>query len=177
MKLYVTRHGPAEDEAPSGIDGDRALSDAGRTRVRGVAKALVDFDESPLLLISSPLVRAVQTAEIIAILTKLDERGGAVTIRRELSPGGDWAKLVRELASSAPRRAMLVGHEPDLSELVIWLLASFERPFEKAMVVGLQLRSHDAGGRRVPSPPRARLRFVLDPRALRLDPDAREAAQ
>ena len=88
MKLYVTRHGPAEDDAPSGLDGDRVLSEAGRKRVRSVAKTLVDLDEAPLRIISSPLVRAVQTAEIIAIVTKLDERGGVVEIRREPLPRG-----------------------------------------------------------------------------------------
>lgn len=166
MKLYVTRHGPAEDDAPSGIDGDRALSEAGRKRVRAVAKALVDLDEAPLLLIASPLVRAVQTAEIIAIVTKIDDREGALTVRRELSPGGDGAKLVRELASSSLKRVMLVGHEPDLSELTASLCPSFNRPFDKSMVVGLQLQS---------SGPRGRLRFVLDPKTLQLDPDARGA--
>jgi phosphohistidine phosphatase len=172
VKLYVMRHGPAEDAAPSGLDGDRALSDAGRKRVRSVAKALSDLDEAPLHLVSSPLVRAVQTAEIIGIVTKVDERGGTVEIRRELSPGGDWRAFVRELASDGRKRVMIVGHEPDLSDLVASLVGVFDRGFDKAMVVGVQLRPGDPKESGT-SVPRARLRFVFDPKTSRLDPDAR----
>ena len=165
------RHGPAEDDAPSGLDGNRALTDAGRKRVRGVAKTLLDLDEAPQLVISSPLVRAVQTAEIVAIIAKMEEHSGTVEIRRELSPGGDGAALARALAAEGRRRVLLVGHEPDLSNLVASLLGAFDRSFDKAMVVGLSLRPKDAGS----STARARLRFVLDPKSLRLNPDARGA--
>jgi len=175
LKLYVTRHGPAEDDAPSGLDGDRALSEPWRKRVRSVAKTLVDLDEAPLRILSSPLVRAVQTAEIIAIVTKLDERGGVVEIRRALSPEGDGVGLVRALASNGQKRVMLVGHEPDLSQLVSTLLGTFGKGFDKAMVVGLSLGGTDEAPSAQSTLPRTRLRFVLDPKALRLDPDAREA--
>jgi phosphohistidine phosphatase len=67
MKLYVVRHGPAEDAATSGADSDRALTAAGRERVRAVARALIEIDEVPRLVVSSPLVRAVQTGEIVAL--------------------------------------------------------------------------------------------------------------
>ncbi len=167
MKLYVLRHGPAEDQARSGVDGDRALSASGRERVRAVAKVLTEEDEAPAEIMTSPLVRAVQTAEIVAIATKLGDRGGTVSVQRELSPGGDAVALARRLASEGQKRVMLVGHEPDLSHLAEALLGgSFEHPFEKGMVVGLHLSSDS---------PRARLRFVLDSKMLRLDPDARDA--
>jgi phosphohistidine phosphatase len=164
MKLYVMRHGPAEDQSASGADADRALTPSGRERVRAVAKVLVGASEEPLHVTTSPLVRAVQTAEIVALVTKLNDREGTLDVRRELQPGGDAAPLARSLAAAGQRRVMFVGHEPDLSELVVTLLGSFERAFEKAMVVGLHLPS-DGG--------RARLRFVVDPKGLHLDPDAR----
>jgi phosphohistidine phosphatase len=78
MKLYVMRHGPAEDHADSGMDGDRALTANGRDRVRAVAALLVDLNEEPLSIITSPLVRAVQTAEVVASVTVLGDRGGTV---------------------------------------------------------------------------------------------------
>jgi phosphohistidine phosphatase len=164
MKLFVMRHGNAEDQADSGMDGDRALTPAGRERVRGVAKALVDVGEEPLTIVTSPLVRAVQTAEVVALVTKLGERGGTVSARREVAPGGGSEPLVRQFAAHGAKRVMFVDHEPDLSGLVSELLGSFDRPFDKAMVVGLHLAAE--GGR-------ARLRFVLEPKTLRLDPDAR----
>lgn len=164
MKLYVMRHGPAEDHADSGVDGDRALSPPGRERVRAVAKMLAETGEEPLLVITSPLVRAVQTAEIVALATKLGEREGTVEVRRQMAPGGDAATLAHQLVAEGKKRVMLVGHEPDLSGLVATLLGSFGPAFDKAMIVGLHLTS-DTG--------RGRLRFILDPKRLELDPDAR----
>jgi phosphohistidine phosphatase len=163
MKLYLMRHGPAEDRADSGIDADRALSMAGRERVRNVARLLVEAQEQPLYVIASPLVRAVQTAEIVAIETNLGERRGTVDIRHELAPGGDLTRLARAVAHDGKRRVMFVGHEPDMSAAAAQLLGEFSRAFEKAMVVGARLAD---GGR-------TGLRFVIDPKALRFDPDLR----
>lgn len=154
------RHGPAEDHADSGVDADRALTASGRDRVRAVAKLLLDEGEAPAGIISSPLVRAVQTAEIVALATKLSERGGSVEVRREVAPGGDAVALAKRLASERRKRTMFVGHEPDVSEWVSALVGSFGRGFDKAMVVGLLVPP--GGGR-------ARLRFVLDPKSLKLD--------
>ena len=157
MKLYLMRHGPAEDEADSGVDADRALTASGRERVRDVAKALLDAKECAREMLTSPLVRAVQTAEIVAIVAGV----ARLRIAREVAPGGDGARLARFLASSGRKRAMLVGHEPDLSDLLGALLGkSFHRPFDKAMVIGLHL-SRTTGF--------ANVRFVLEPRTLRLE--------
>jgi phosphohistidine phosphatase len=160
MKLYVMRHGPAEDSAESGSDGDRALTATGHQRVREVANALLDAKEEPMSVFTSPLVRAVQTAEIVAVVTNLADRHGALAVRRDLAPGGAGAHLARRLVSEGRRRAMLVGHEPDLSGLVSILLgAPFATPFDKAMVVGLRLSSDRNHGR---------LRFVLRPNPIHL---------
>ena len=93
MKLYVMRHGPAEDFAPSGRDGDRALTTSGRERVRAVAKLLATEGEAPRMIVSSPLVRAMQTAEIVAAELGIDN----VETGHELAPGGDAAVLARAL--------------------------------------------------------------------------------
>src|SRR5579871_1808490 len=125
MRLYVMRHGPAEETAPSGVDADRALTPVGRDRVRSVAKELAVAGEEPLHIVTSPLVRAVQTAEIVAITTKLGDRGGSVEVHREVAPGGDSVKLAYRLAVEGAERVMLVGHEPDLSALLATLLGDF----------------------------------------------------
>jgi phosphohistidine phosphatase len=158
MKLYVMRHGPAEDHAPSGRDADRALTPSGRDRVRAVAKALLSEGEEPHVILTSPLVRSLQTAEIVAAATKLAERGGIVETRREIAPGSDAYDLVLEIAQHKRKRAMIVGHEPDLSALVARLVG--EGPPQgmlKAMVVGVSLE-HGVD--------KAKLRFVLDPKSL-----------
>ena len=147
------RHGPAEDVAPSGQDFDRALTVPGRERVRRVADELVRRGEAPRRILASPLVRALQTAEIVAQACKAPE---PVTVRREISPGGELELLVEELRRHGASRVMLVGHEPDMSSLVQALLpAGFGQPFEKAMVVGLRCRDR-----------RFERRFVLEPRGL-----------
>lgn len=151
------RHGPAEDTAVSKADAHRALTAAGRERVRSVAKLLAENDEEPAEIVTSPLVRAVQTAEIAAIVTGLGARGGTVTVLSDLAPGGDAVALARRMASEGHKRVMLVGHEPDLSNMVAALLGKFDRPFEKGAVVGLHVPSGSAA---------ARLRFVLDPKSL-----------
>jgi phosphohistidine phosphatase len=158
MKLYIMRHGPAEDEASSGRDEDRALTASGRDRVRIVAQALLQENEAPHALFTSPLVRALQTAEIVAAVTKLAARGERVETRREIAPGGDAHAFVDELLKNKRKRAMLVGHEPDLTSLVEVLLG---RPLpwgmQKAMVVGLTMEEGTTP---------ATLRFVLDPKTL-----------
>lgn len=159
MKFYVMRHGPAEAAAHSGLDADRALTASGRDRVARVAKALLDAHEEPLHVFTSPLVRAVQTAEIVSIVTQLSSRDGMVSCRHELAPNGKGAQLARSLSSQGKRQVMVVGHEPDLSELLSTILGmSFDRPFEKGMVVGIHVPPNDGPGR---------LRFVLEPKGLR----------
>jgi phosphohistidine phosphatase len=155
MKLYVMRHGIAEDAAASFHDFDRALTMKGRKRTREVARALHHAGESPHLIISSPLVRAVQTAELVASVIEPDE---APIVRQELAPGGDLLTLVGELLASQAKPVMFVGHEPDLSSLLDQLLGGWERAMQKAMVVGLKLDNA-----------RHRARFVLDPKSLHLE--------
>jgi phosphohistidine phosphatase len=159
------RHGPAEEAAPSGIDADRALTSAGRNRVHDVARELTAAGEEPLHIVTSPLVRAVQTAEIVAIVTKLGDRRGSVEVRRDVAPGGDSVKLAYRLAAEGAKRVMLVGHEPDLSALLATLLGDFSHPFEKAMVVAIHP---------VAAGTRSKLRFVLDPKLLKLQTEPRK---
>lgn len=173
MKLYVMRHGPAEDHAHTGRDFDRALTPSGRDRVRSVAKALLGEGEAPLHIVSSPLVRALQTAEIVAAVIDLDRYArnareqdkGVVEVRREMAPGGDQVALVSQLAREGRRRLMAVGHEPDLSMLLSALVG---RPppqgMLKAMVVGVKLRPTDEGAEGAGFT--AQPWFVLDPKSL-----------
>jgi len=149
------RHGPAEDYASTGRDFDRALTTPGRERVRAVALRLREMDEVPKGIVSSPLVRAQQTAEIVA----KELRTPAVEIEKAFAPGGDGVAFVRGAAADGRKRLMIVGHEPDLSELVTRLLGEpFGFDMLKAMVVGLRV---------VPGE-KTEMRFVLDPKTLEI---------
>lgn len=156
------RHGPAEDQAADGLDTSRALTLPGRDRVRAVARHLSSIDESPRLIVTSPLVRALQTAEIVATTIGVPS---PVEANRTLAPRGHAHEFVRECAAQHRKRMMVVGHEPDLSMLVGHLLGEpLPYGFMKAMVVGI--RVPDEGGP-------CTLRFVLDPKTLLLLTDLR----
>jgi phosphohistidine phosphatase len=165
MKLYFMRHGPAEDRAPSGLDEDRALTPSGRERVRGVARTLIELDEAPLSIVSSPLVRALQTAEIVAAVTKVPMKDKGLDVHADLAPGRQKLEFVKRLLNANRPGVMVVGHEPDLSLLAGLLMGEpVPVPVEKAMVLGL-----------LASPSGAALRFVLDPAAYALSIDLRTA--
>lgn len=154
MKLYVMRHGPAEDQAATGRDFDRVLSPSGRERVRLVARELYHHGEVPKRVIASPLVRAVETAEIVTATLGIT---GAIEEHEELVPGGEGERVVRELlAEDTEGGVLLVSHEPTTSYLAARLLPGWVRPFDTAMVLGLELRPGSS----------AKRRFLLEPKTL-----------
>lgn len=159
MKIAIMRHGPAEDDAASGRDFDRALTAKGRDRVRDVAKALVAAGEAPREIVTSPLVRARETAA--SVLEVIGER--PVEIARGMEPGRDALGLVTTLFHEGRDEVLLVGHEPDLSDLVS-VLCGFSPPqgMLKGMVVSVELTPDTSEGRGFASS----ARFVLDPKTL-----------
>ena len=161
MKIYIMRHGPAEDQAPTGRDYDRRLTSSGRARTELAAHELGRW-ERPKRVISSPLVRTVETAEVVvsALGLTLD-----VERREELAPGGDARGLLSELAVEGAKRVIVIGHEPDVSTLAARLLPSWPRSFDKAMIVGLKI-DRDALADRTKDAPAAKLRFVIDAKRL-----------
>jgi phosphohistidine phosphatase len=111
MNLYFLRHGIAAERPPDGSDSpERPLTDEGIARMqlaaRGMRRLGVDVDT----LLTSPLLRARQTASIVA--ERLDVTPEVTEL---LAPGAPWRALLNELEQRGARRVMLVGHEPDLS--------------------------------------------------------------
>jgi phosphohistidine phosphatase len=153
VKIYIMRHGPAEETSITGRDEGRVLTTSGRDRVRDVARALVSEGEAPRVILTSPLARAKETAEIVAEVCQLDANVDVETTR-DIAPGGDGVALVSRLIAEKRKRVMLVGHEPDLSGLV-FNLTGRGLEMRKAMVVGVSAREDGT-----------RLRFVLDPKSL-----------
>jgi phosphohistidine phosphatase len=113
VKVFIIRHGHAVDESPQLDDGQRYLSKKGRKGVRAVGRALreagVEFDA----ILTSPLVRAVQTAELLAESLDFLE---VIEVLPSLQPGVPPRVAAAELASRGVRVAV-VGHEPGLSFL------------------------------------------------------------
>lgn len=111
--LYFLRHGRADRSAWSGDDRLRPLTEDGRRRLRLQAQAYARMKLGIERIVSSPLTRARETAEIVAA-----QLGLPVILEPGLAIGCDWEGLVRVLKAHPGRCRLLVGHEPDFSSLI-----------------------------------------------------------
>ena len=113
MQLYFLRHGEADWPGWTKPDDERPLTDFGKKEVRQVAKFLDLLKVKPDLIVTSPLPRASQTAEITAerLKTKLRED-------EALEPGFGISELQTVLKRHRSRVLMLVGHEPDFTTVI-----------------------------------------------------------
>ena len=137
MELLVIRHAKAEDGNPGG-DGERELVAKGREQSARLVRFLKRLDRRPDVVLTSPLVRARQTAET---LCEAADMPGPV-VQGWLASGMDPETAIRELvAFSDFERVAIVGHEPDLSSLIEWLLGCTGSSVEvkKACLTGLQV--------------------------------------
>lgn len=120
MRLYVMRHGNAVDtEDWDGEEFERPLTDEGRAELLDVAQGLRWLDLKVDGVVTSPLTRARETAEPVA-----KALGVPLHVDSALAPGLDLSVLSPLLFSARELQGILiVGHEPDLSELVGQLIA------------------------------------------------------
>ena len=163
MTLYILRHGPAENEPPpGGDDGARRLTARGREKVREAASGIRTLQLKFDAILTSPLPRAAETAELVAAAYS----GSPVPeVFPALSTGMSPADTVAALKPYERHdHLMIVGHEPGLSGLASLLLTgsanSVSFDLKKAGMIALEL--HDGierGG--------AHLLWVLTPRHLR----------
>lgn len=118
MHLYILRHANADTEAA--MDDARELSEKGREQAKTVAKFCAHHGIRPDVIFASPLIRAQQTAKPVA-----KELGMEITTARWLACGATPGGILAQLAA-LPRTAavMLVGHQPDLGELIGHLLGA-----------------------------------------------------
>jgi phosphohistidine phosphatase len=130
MQLYFVRHGIAEDFAEGKTDAQRALTREGIARTKMTAHALHQAGVKPRRLYSSPLLRAQETAQIIA-----EEIGVKVVVRKALAPGFDVEAVTNLIAGLKPEdRVMFVGHEPDLSSVISRIIGGGEIIMKKGSV-------------------------------------------
>ncbi len=111
MKVYFLRHGEADWPGWDRPDDERPLTKKGRKEMKRVAEFLADHEIAPSVILSSPLPRAYETAEIAA-----DELDMQVAEEKSLAPGFDPDKLASLLRQYTGQDIMLVGHEPSFSE-------------------------------------------------------------
>ncbi len=113
MDLYLFRHGDAEPAPPGGRDEERELTEKGREETRAMALSVHSAGLVADSLLTSPLVRARQTGELL-------QRVFGVPARPEerLRPGCRLGAIQQVLADLSDERVIIVGHEPDMSAIV-----------------------------------------------------------
>ena len=126
MDIYIIRHADASPLGANGIqcDEDRPLSERGWKEAALLGKGLKKRGISLDLIVTSPLVRAAQTAEKLRTIYEMSEQ--QIETRDELAPGGRPKKLARYLNGLSANTVALVGHQPDLSIYAGWLIGEKE---------------------------------------------------
>lgn len=162
MILYFLRHAAAEDPAPGGEDRDRRLSQDGESQLRAAAAVWRRLNLRPDVVLTSPLPRAVRTAELL-----VEALGLAATpiADARLAPGAGWSDFARALARHpADRRVLFVGHEPDLSAVIELLTGASSVRMRKAGLACVEFYGvPEAGG--------GEIAWLLDPDLYRADGD------
>lgn len=121
MRLYLLRHGIAEDQRPGSSDAARALTKEGEQKVRRVVERAQQAKIDPGVILTSPLRRAVETAAAASAI--LGNRAKTITTEA-LAPSSSPERVWREIRGSPEEELMLVGHEPLFSALAAFLLGS-----------------------------------------------------
>jgi len=162
MELYVVRHGIAIDreDPKSPPEAERYLTEEGIEKTKRVAKAISALHVSVDLLISSPYLRAVQTAEIFA--AALDYPKPKIRQTEALLPEAEASLFFRELAKDKQSAAVFCfGHAPHVDRLVAAALGS-KHPVTSLKKAGLALLEL----KRI-SPPSGQLVWLATPKLLR----------
>ena len=157
MELVLVRHGVAEDAGPGTgwRDEPRRLTPEGRTRMAAAARGMASIGLRPDVVLTSPLVRCRETAEIVVAAV-----GGELHEDPRLRPGLEAGRLLEVLLEHPDAARVLVcGHQPDMSEVAADLTGGSRVPFRKG---GTAVIDVDTG-----RPGAALLVAVLPPRVLR----------
>jgi phosphohistidine phosphatase len=164
MKLLLIRHGVAEDREEFAATGEpdekRPLTDGGRKKMKRAARGLGGVVDRVDLIATSPLTRAVQTADVLAKEYSSAARTtvGALEPEQSYESFLEWLQRLDDVETVAA-----VGHEPHLSGLASWLLTSEEKPLFEFKKGGVCLLEFDG----VVERGSARMRWLLTPGQLR----------
>ena len=154
LRLYLLRHGVAEDESKDGADETRRLTEGGIKRTARAVKGLAKVIDAPDIILTSPLVRARQTADLAAerFSVKVEE----VDILGRAAP----QRIIAMLRKREEQTILAVGHEPTLSTIIEMLIAhAGDRGF-------IQLKKAGCAALDVPPRGHARLLWLATPKLL-----------
>ena len=157
MQIYLLRHGIAEDAPPGTSDAERALTREGRRKLTQVLNAAAEAEVRPTLILSSPLKRALQTADLAKQV--LGYKGEILQVNALVphsTPEQAWDEIRLHKDQSS---LLVVGHNPLFDSLAAYLLGSSEMAisFKKGSILRLDLQSFSAK-------PKGKLRWYLTPK-------------
>lgn len=142
MEVYLIRHGIAAERGTYADDDARPLVTKGIEKTTQVARRLVELGVNFDVILTSPLVRAQQTAKIL-LTEKLSDR---LEEFDPLAPGGDLNAWLNWYDHSDAQKVALVGHQPDLgnwTEMLVWGTIKEQIVVKKAGVIGINVPSRD----------------------------------
>lgn len=140
MILYVLRHGVAEDSAVDGDDGARKLTAKGRDKLRDTAEGLREFGLRFDAILTSPLARATETAEMIAAAYANTPPPQVLPALATGVPPAEAAAALR--AFTKQKHVMIVGHEPQLSALASLILTGSTEDLKLELKKGACIAMH-----------------------------------
>ncbi len=132
MEIYIVRHGDALEGEPDEL---RELSEKGKKQAKKVGKILKNLDAEISEIFSSPLTRAIQTAEIIA---KEINFNGEIKITELLNPSSNPDEILNELMVMKKDKILLVGHQPFLGNFII-NFGNFEVEMKKGSLCKIEI--------------------------------------
>jgi phosphohistidine phosphatase len=156
MQLYILRHGIAEDTAPGGSDADRALTRQGKAKLRLVLECAHAAGVRPGVIMTSPLKRALETAELAASILEVKRD---LTKTPALSPTSSPQRVWSEVRAHKTEELLIAGHEPLLSRFVAFLLRcpALRLDLKKGAMVRVDLET-------VGPEPHGVLKWILTPK-------------
>ena len=143
MQLWLVRHAIAEEPEFAASDFERKLTSKGRKQFRRLADCLAAQGVTPQAILTSPLVRAVETAEILAEAAGMS--GAACRRDQRLGPGVTVESVAMLADQQASDCVALVGHEPDMSELVTVLTGGVVQ-FSKGAIACIEFAGRVGAG-------------------------------
>ena len=150
MILYFLRHADAGSASPP--DDDARLSDIGAAALRAAAPLWRRLNLRADVVLSSPLPRALQSAELFC-----EAVGSSPVADDRLRPGAAWRDLARAMAAHPDaRRVMFVGHEPDLSTAICELTGAASVRMRKGGLACVEFPG-------IPEPGAGEIAWLLDP--------------
>jgi len=156
MQLWLVRHAvAAERDEVQGPDAERPLTDKGRRRFRDFCDWLGEEAQMPQVIIASPLVRAAETAALLA--KSAGVKKSEVISSELLAPGADLVSLLHFVRDNPAEIVALVGHEPDMSHYLSELVGGGDFAFGKGFIAAVDFAADPAAAA-------GRLRWLVGPK-------------